>query len=92
MAENKANKLNHNLIVENRKNVTVSGVTEIGSFDEKTVVLYTDYGGITVTGSELHMSKLSVDSGDVDISGHIKSLVYTDTTSKREGIVKKLFK
>ena len=92
MAENKTNKLNHNLIVENRKNVTVSGVTEIGSFDEKNVVLFTDYGGVTVSGSDLHMSKLSVDSGDVDVSGHIKSLIYTDATSKKEGIVKKLFK
>lgn len=92
MTENRVNKLNHNLIVENRKNVTISGVTEIGSFDEKTVVLYTDYGCITVAGSELYMSKLSVDSGDVDISGQIKSLIYTDTVSKKEGIVKKLFK
>lgn len=92
MAENRSTKLNHNLIIENRSSVTMSGVTEIGSFDEKAVVLFTDYGGITVTGADLHMSKLSVDVGDVDISGQIKSISYSDITSKKEGIVKKLFK
>ncbi len=87
-----AKKQNHNLIIENRESVTMSGVTEIGSFDEKAVVLYTDYGEVAITGSDLHMSKLSVDSGDVDVSGHIKSVTYSDSGSKKDGIVKKLFK
>jgi len=87
-----AKKLDHNLILNNRSSASLSGVTQIGSFDEHTVVLYTDYGEVTVSGSELNMSKLSVDTGDVDVSGVIKSIVYSDNGPKKESLIKRIFK
>lgn len=83
---------NHNLIMENREIVTISGVTKVGCFDENTVVLYTDYGEVTLTGSNLHMGKLSVDSGDVEVTGKIKSIAYREGGSSKEPIFKRLFK
>ena len=85
-------KQNHNLFIENRQAVTLSGVKEIGRFDETTVVLYTDYGELTLTGSGLSMSKLSVDSGDVAVAGQIRSLAYSDNGPRHEKFFKRLFK
>ena len=92
MNEITAKKQNHNLIIENRASVTLSGVTSVGSFDEHSVVLYSDYGEIIISGSGLHMGRLSVDSGDVDVTGNIKSVVYSDNGPKKDGILKKIFK
>ena len=92
MSEISAKKISHNLIIENRESVTLSGVTSVGSFDEHSVVLYSDCGEINISGSDLHMSRLSVDSGDVDVTGHIKSVVYSDNGPRKEGVFKKIFK
>ena len=85
-------KQNHSLIIENRESVTLSGVKEIGRFDETTVVLYTDYGEVTLTGTGLSMSKLSVDSGDVAVAGKIHSLSYSENGPRHEKLFKRLFK
>lgn len=68
----------HNIILEGRKNLTVSGVTDVDHFDEETILLYTHLGELTVTGKNLHVNELSVDSGDMNIEGDIWSIVYGD--------------
>ncbi len=68
----------HNIILEGRKKMSVSGVTDVDSFDENTVLLYTTMGELTVRGSDLHVNDLSVESGEMNIEGEIKSIVYCD--------------
>lgn len=68
----------HNIIMEGRKRLSLSGVTDVDRFDENTVVLYTGMGELTVRGSGLHVSDLSVTSGEMNIEGDIDSLVYGD--------------
>ena len=68
----------HNIILEGRKKMSVSGVTDVDSFDENTVLLYTTMGELTVRGSDLHVNDLSVESGEMNIEGEIKSIVYGD--------------
>ena len=68
----------HNIILEGRKKMSVSGVTDVDSFDENTVLLYTTMGELTVRGSDLHVNGLSVESGEMNIEGEIKSIVYGD--------------
>ena len=68
----------HNIIIEGRKKLSLSGVTDVDRFDENTVVLYTSMGELTVRGSDLHVSDLSVTSGEMNIEGDIDSLVYGD--------------
>lgn len=82
----------HNLILENRETLGISGVNEIMSFDEKEVVLKTEAGKLTVLGSDLKMSKLSVESGDVSVFGNIRSLSYSDSGLNRENFFKRIFK
>ncbi len=90
--EKKMIKMPHNVILEGRRILTVSGVNDIDSFDEQSVVLFTDMGELTVKGSNLHINKLNVDTGELNIDGDIHTLVYTDDDVKRRGFFEKLFK
>ena len=74
----------HNIIIEDRKNVTISGVTDVESFDEETVVLMTDLGELVIKGFGLHISKIDVVSGDLALEGEIYSAMPTgmETTVK----------
>lgn len=66
----------HNLILENRKSLSLSGVTDVDRFDEKTILLYTQLGELTVRGRDLHVNAVSVESGEMSIEGDIWSLTY----------------
>ena len=68
----------HNIILENRKSLTISGVTDVDNFDEKAIVLYTQMGELTINGKNLHVNSMSVETGDMTIDGDIWSLVYGD--------------
>lgn len=92
MEEKKTIKLPHNVILEERKNLTVSGVSDVDSFDDETVVLFTEMGELTVRGSGLHINKLNVESGDFNIEGQIHTLIYTDDDAKKRGFFDKLFR
>lgn len=82
----------HNLILEDRKHLTVSGVTDVDSFDEESVVLFTDLGELTVHGYNLHMNKLSVETGEVIVDGDIASLSYRDELPKSGSLFGRIFK
>ncbi len=72
----------HNIIMEGRKSLSVSGVTDVESFDEQTVVLYTDMGQLTVKGNDLHIGQLNTDLGEIALTGNLYGLMYTDDREK----------
>ena len=76
--EKKISTMPHNLIMENRSTLTVSGVSDVDSFDEQSVVIFTDMGELTVRGSNLHINKLSLDIGELNLEGKIVSLAYSN--------------
>lgn len=91
--EKKVFKAAHNVIVENRKNVTVSGVMDIDSFDEESVILFTELGELTIKGVNLHINKIDVNAGDLTMEGEIESLTYSeDRPQKGSGFFSKLFR
>lgn len=90
--EKKLLKMQHNIIMENRKNLTVTGVMDIDSFDEETVVLFTEQGELTIKGVNLHINKIDVDTGDLSMEGEIESLAYSENQPKRGGLLAKLFR
>lgn len=92
--EKKMMKIPHNVILEDRRVLTVSGVTDIDSFDEQTVILFTDLGELTVKGEDLHINKLNVDSGELSVEGNIYALSYAEQEHKQSGggILSKLFR
>ena len=76
----------HNIIMENRKKVSVSGVDDVESFNEEEIVLHTENQGILILkGAGLHINKLNVDSGDVNITGEIDSMEYAAVSLKTKG-------
>lgn len=86
MAEDvKAEAKFHNLILENRNTLNISGVEDVDSFDENAVVVFTNMGVLTVRGEDLHINKFSIDSGDLFIEGEIYALAYSDETEKKSG-------
>lgn len=78
-------KLPHNVIMEDRKKLTVSGVSDVDSFDDTTVVIYTDMGELTVKGDNLHISGLSIETGDMTLTGNIYGMMYTDDNRRKGG-------
>ena len=90
---NKKDTAIHNLILEGRKRLSVSGVTDVDSFDENTVLLYTNMGELTVKGSDLHVNDLSVTSGEMNIEGDIQAIIYGDKERQSPlGFIGKLFR
>lgn len=75
-------KTNHSVIMENRHTMTISGITDVDSFDEKVIYLYTQLGELTIKGRELHIDTMSVETGDMVITGDIWSAVYGDRDKK----------
>lgn len=86
--------MSHNVILEGRRKLSVSGVEDVESFDELTVILYTSMGNLTIKGGNLHINKLSVESGEVVVEGDIDSLVYSDNENSKDraGFFTKLFR
>jgi len=82
----------HNVILENRKNLILSGVSDVDSFNEQIIVVYTDLGELTVKGNNLHINKLNLETGEMALDGEISSLNYTDNQSRNIGFFAKLFK
>ncbi len=73
------------LILENRRKLTVTGVTDIDSFDEKTVVLFTDLGELTIAGQDLHINKLDVESGELTMQGIVDDISYRELQQRPQG-------
>ena len=84
--------LNHNITINERKNIIISGVKKIDSFDNEEFLLETTMGNIVIKGNELEIIKLDTYQGSVSIKGVIVSLSYVDDNKKEEGVFSKLFK
>ena len=84
---------NHNLIMENREKLTITGVIDIHSFDDEVVLVETQMGILTVKGSDLKMNKLNLDNNELVVEGKIVALVYSETEfAKKGGMFGKIFK
>ncbi len=68
----------HNVILEERSKLSVSGVTDVESFDENEISLYTALGELSIKGKCLHVDEISLETGDMAVTGDIKSMVYGD--------------
>ncbi len=81
----------HTLSLEQRSRMQLTGVSDVQSFDEQSVVLLTDCGELTVEGEGLHVSTLDIARGLVDIDGHISCVAYSDAAPARKGRRARLF-
>lgn len=72
----------HKVTLEGRSKLTVSGVTDVESFDENMIVLDTNRGVMVIRGSGLHLQMLSLDGGQAAVDGTVDSILYEDDVKK----------
>ena len=86
---------NHKLVVNNRKTSLVTGVIDVLSFDLNEVLLETEQGMMMVKGTDLHVNRLTLEKGEVDLSGNIDSISYSEVhagVKQGENLFSKLFR
>ena len=91
MSEEKSGAM-HNVIMEKRSKLNMSGVSEVVSFDDETVVLKTDMGLLTIKGSGLNIGGFSATSGELNMTGSVYALVYTSNEAAKGSFIKRLLK
>ncbi len=75
----------HCIHLDNRELLSITGVKDVGSFNEREVTVFTDSGGMTVEGEGLHITKLDLDAGQVNIEGEICAIEYDDAPQPERG-------
>ncbi len=81
----------HNIIMEDRRTLRISGVRDIDTFSETRIVLSTDMGELVVRGKDLHIAGLESETGDFSMTGEISSLCYNRFSSS-DNVFGKLFR
>ncbi len=89
------NKRTHKLILNNRRSCNLTGVNDVLSFDENEIILETEQGMLMIKGNELHVNRLMLDKGEVDVDGRVDSFTYSEQSNmggKGESLLARLFK
>lgn len=88
-------KRTHKMVLTNRRTCNLTGVNDVLSFDVNEIILETDLGMLMIKGSELHVNRLTLDKGEVDIEGRVDSFTYSEQPGagmKAESLLSRLFK
>ncbi len=81
-----------NVIIENRKRLNISGVKDVSSFDDETVLLDTTFGKMTVKGEELHIESFNNTTGDLTATGKVHAVVYMSDAKVSGGFFSRIFR
>lgn len=85
----------HKIMISNRKSGVLNGVIDVLSFDVGEILLETELGMLMIKGNDLHVNRLTLEKGEIDIEGKIDSLTYSDVksgTKQNESLLGRLFK
>lgn len=85
----------HKVVINHRKNGIISGITDVVAFDVKEVILETTQGALTIKGSDLHVSRLVLEKGEIELDGKIDSFTYSESRSggkQGESLFTRMFK
>ena len=85
----------HKIVMTDRNICNISGVCDVLSFDVAEILLETEQGMLMLKGNDLHVNRLMLDKGEVDVDGKIDSLTYSENTGyggKGESLLSRLFK
>lgn len=91
--EEKKNRKPHSIQWMDRRQGSVQGVTDVLSFDEHAVILQTEQGILTIKGKGLHIGRLMLEQGVVDLEGMPESIVYSGSAQGAKGtLLKRMFR
>lgn len=83
----------HSIVWKDRKAGSVTGVRDVLSFDEKSIILETEQGMLTVKGRDLHVGRLTLEQGEIEIDGNVDSLAYSGSNpAKKSSLMKRMFR
>ncbi len=94
MANETGRDIRHRIVLEERSRLSVSGVTDVVSFDDESITADTDMGMIIIRGEDLHIGRLNLDEGVLQVDGSVDSIEYTDGSESSRGgfLLGKIFK
>jgi len=78
-------RLPHDLTLSGREKLSITGVTEVVRFDDEAILLRTVQGALAVHGTELKLKTLSLEGGQVVVTGNIRALIYQQDNARRSG-------
>lgn len=84
--------LPHQVILSDRRVLTVTGVADVDTFDDTAAVLKTSLGQLTVKGTSLQVKRLNVETGDLSVEGQIDSLEYAPTPAPKGHFFRRMFR
>lgn len=90
-SEDRNREIPHNIILEGREKLSISGVLDVQSFDEEQVLLETVRGMVLVRGQGLHVERLQLEAGELIVEGEIGVIEYDDSVQPRGSWFKRLF-
>ncbi len=94
-SQKKADGISHRMLFHDRRTGSLTGILDVVSFDENQVILDTEMGLLTIKGKDLHLSRLTLEKGEVDLEGTVDSLAYASNEAYRksgESLFARLFK
>ena len=80
----------HILSLEGRNRLSISGVDDVSGFDENLVILTTALGDLNIRGQQLHIERIDLEAGQLEVRGHIQELSY-DEPSRSGSLWSRLF-
>ncbi len=74
---------NQRLLLEDRKKLFLSSVSDVENFSDTIVVAHTSMGCLSIKGKDLKISKLNIDDGELLLEGRINILEYSEKKEKK---------
>ena len=94
----KQREIKHSLMLGERSKAQVSGVQQVGSFDEEEVILETKMGVLVIKGEGLHITQLNLEEGNLMVEGYVNAITYSDDKgvkgfkSRGKGILERMLR
>ena len=83
----------HSIEVNDRKFIKVTGVRHVDSYDDKEIILKTSMGDLIIKGSELKISSLNIEDGNLQVIGVVENFLYAEEAgAKRKNFIKRILK
>ncbi len=76
--------MTHKIMLKDRKSGGFTGVRDVLSFDVSEILMETDCGTLQIKGKELHVSRLDLEKGEVDIDGQVDAFSYSQTPGMKK--------
>ena len=94
MADDRKYTGRHHISIDRRERVLMTGIVEVISFDDETIVCETEMGALVLKGRNLHVNRLNLDDGELEVDGEIENVSYEDDliTGRGKSLLSKIFK